>query len=395
MESIIYELRPEPATLGGAIGIISNGLRLLHRLGVYEALLARGSSHSGLVVHSMQGGVLSAQEDAVSYARGQTGFGYMRIKRTDLMDVMLGSVKGANIPIHFGKRLTSIEDDENRGVIVTFSDGTTDTADLLLGCDGIHSQVRRLYVDPDLVPQYTGISGFGSIIPTSRLSPAAVEQLSGLDVTLTREGIFAAMSCTAAGNEIYWGFSREVAPPKSGDGRDGWEVHREEEVEGFKSNLHKVLADSRGDWGAAMREVIDNTEVVKFYPVFKLPFGGAWSKSRCLLIGDAAHAMPPHAGQGVSMALEDAFLLSRLLENPRRSLDEVFGVFDRIRRPHVNEINGIATRNAGMRKNSGPWGLWMKEIGIRVIVWVYWVFGLQKWGLGQKHSVYDIDKEHV
>lgn len=47
---------------------------------------------------------------------------------------------------------------------------------------------------------------------------------------------------------------------------------------------------------------------------FRLPLGGKWSKGRWLLLGDAAHAMQPHAGQGVSMALEDAFLLSRLLQ---------------------------------------------------------------------------------
>jgi 2-polyprenyl-6-methoxyphenol hydroxylase-like FAD-dependent oxidoreductase len=55
---VVYEIRPEPTTLGGAIGIPSNGLRLLHRLGVYEALLARGTIISTSILHSSHGNEL-------------------------------------------------------------------------------------------------------------------------------------------------------------------------------------------------------------------------------------------------------------------------------------------------------------------------------------------------
>jgi 2-polyprenyl-6-methoxyphenol hydroxylase-like FAD-dependent oxidoreductase len=65
---------------------------------------------------------------------------------------------------------------------------------------------------------------------------------------------------------------------------------------------------------------------VKFFPIFRLPLGGKWAGGRRLLLGDAAHAMQPHSGQGVSMALHDPFLLSRLLEasSPTVSLSTLF-----------------------------------------------------------------------
>jgi 2-polyprenyl-6-methoxyphenol hydroxylase-like FAD-dependent oxidoreductase len=95
--------------------------------------------------------------------------------------------------------------------------------------------------------------------------------------------------------------------------------------------------------------VIKKTETVKFFPLFRLPLGGKWARGRRLLLGDAAHAMQPHSGQGVSMALEDAFLLSRLLEasSPTVSLSTLFEKFYSIRRPRVEKFYGYASQRAG------------------------------------------------
>lgn len=65
-------------------------------------------------------------------------------------------------------------------VRATFSDGATDTADLLLGCDGIHSTVRHVYVEPARDPEYSGMAALGSTIPSSLLSESAASQLRGM-----------------------------------------------------------------------------------------------------------------------------------------------------------------------------------------------------------------------
>lgn len=394
----IYELRPEPTTMGGAIAIFSNGLRLLDQMGLFQPLKTRGNSRSTFVIRSIQGDIIGEQEDAVSYARARTGFGHMRVKRTDIIDVMLQAVSEAKIPVHYNKKLTTINEDE-KGVTVTFADGTSDTADLLIGCDGIHSYVRKLYVDPDQAPEYSGFSSLGSIVPVSSLPPdtaaAASKQLSGLSATFTEEGMFMATVCTAAGDEISWGFSEQVSLPNSGDSRDGWEVRRKEEVDMFKANMHKILANANGEWSTTLRQLVDKSEVIKFYPIYRLPLGGTWSKGRCILLGDAAHAMQPHAGQGVSMALEDAFLLSRLLCDSSKPLTEVFETFDQIRRPRVEEIHKLSAHNANIRKKSGPWGLMIKETILKLAFLVSGFLKLDMWGFGQKHLIYDIAEVKV
>ncbi|KHN97980.1 FAD binding domain protein [Metarhizium album ARSEF 1941] len=85
----VYELRPEPTTLGGAVGLLPNGLRLFRRLGVYSDLVSRGSGHSVFTLRSLNGGIVTTQ-DLVGRVREQNGgVGYLRIKRTDLLDVLL------------------------------------------------------------------------------------------------------------------------------------------------------------------------------------------------------------------------------------------------------------------------------------------------------------------
>jgi 2-polyprenyl-6-methoxyphenol hydroxylase-like FAD-dependent oxidoreductase len=384
----VYELRPEPTTLGGAVGIQPNGLRLLHRLGVYDAAVARGYGGRNLTMHSLQGHVVGSM-DFVGWAREQTGFGYLRIKRTDLQDVLLEAVRKAGIPVHFGKRVTTIDDGADR-VEITFSDGETDSADLLFGCDGIHSYVRRTYIDPSQTSEYSGLSGIMSIVPAKTVSAEVMDQISGLEATLTEGGMMAMNPCTASKDELFWFFTKEVRLPDSGDSRDGWEVHGKEEVQGFKTMLLDVLKNARGDWGNALKTVVSNTSVVKFYPVYRLPLGKAWSKGRCVLVGDAAHAMSPHAGQGVSMALEDVFLLSRLLEDRTRLLSKVFEKYDAIRRPRVDEIFTMAVENGEMRKRSSSWGLWFKELKMSMALNLLWALGLDK--RRQGHLVYDIDE---
>jgi 2-polyprenyl-6-methoxyphenol hydroxylase-like FAD-dependent oxidoreductase len=369
-----------------------NGLRLLDRLGVYSELKERGSSHSTMTIHSINGGILG-QRDMVAEAREQTGYGYMRIKRTDLQDTLLKTVDKAGIALYYNKSLTSITESVD-SVTVTFSDGTSETADLILGCDGIHSAVRRLHVDPEQVPVYTAMSGLGALVPSSCVSEAARQEMRGLNVTMTQEGMFGVMTCTASDDEILWFLSKEVPLPDSENARNGWELHRREEVEGFKTQLHDTLKVAGGEWGSKLRELISNTTAVKFYPIYKLPTGGRWYKGRTLLLGDAAHAMPPHAGQGVSMAFEDAFLLARLLEK-EQSLEDTFKQFDDTRRPRVEDIANRSSGNAKLRRKTGPWGLWLKETGLWLFLQGAWAFGMDRWGSETQQMVYDIDKVSI
>ncbi|PVI00667.1 FAD binding domain protein [Periconia macrospinosa] len=367
---VIYEIRQEPTTLGGAI--------------------ARSAETSKLVIHSLKGSVMGTM-DMVSWSQEKTGFGYMRVCRTDLMDVLLSAASAAAIPILYGKQLVGIKEYDNR-ITVSFSDGTADTADFLLGCDGIHSSVRKLYVDPDCTPKYSGISNVYSLISTSNLKSAA-SSLSDLNATLTSDGLLAVTPATPARDLLYWFFSREITIPTSGDTRDGWEEQGRREIDNLKSMLLELLGDSESEWIDMLRDIVHKTEVVKFYPIYNVPTGRPWSKGRCLIIGDAAHAMPPHASQGTSMALEDVFLFSKLLDSDYYRIEDALLAYEEKRKRRVEQMFKTTERNAGARKKATPWRLWANELAISGGLWVYKTAGLERMGLGQKALVYDVEEE--
>jgi 2-polyprenyl-6-methoxyphenol hydroxylase-like FAD-dependent oxidoreductase len=170
------------------------------------------------------------------------------------------------------------------------------------------------------------------------------------------------MPSSSSNDTLYWLYSHGVPIPSAGNTRDGWEEHSKYAAEGFKPMILTALNSVQGQWGDLLKDVVKLTAVVKFYPVFRLPLGGKWSKRRCLLLGDAGHAMPPHIGQGVGMVLEDVFLLSRsLLTSSDVPLAKVFSKFDTIRRPRIGKFCKQAAGRGEQGKETGPSMHWMKE----------------------------------
>lgn len=329
----------------------------------------------------------------VSWSERKTGFGYLRIRRTDLMKVLLAEAEKVGIQIRYGKVLKSIVEEGDQ-VNVTFTDDSSDSGDFLLGCDGIHSSVRALYIDPGAVAEYSGVCNMFSLIPSKDLPGLAALDPEAINATVTSDGLVAITSCTANSDTLYWFFSREVPIPSSGDARDGWEEEGKKEVAALKSTVAGLLNNAQGDWGDFSRAVVDSTDIVKFYPIFKMPRGVKWAKGRCLLLGDSAHAMPPHASQGVSMALEDIFLFSNILQS-EHSIEDGIRVYEEKRRVRVEGMLDQAERNGTIRKKVDPLRLWINEMTMSAALFVYKFCNLEKLGLGQSALVYDVDEEKV
>ncbi|KAF7586826.1 hypothetical protein BBP40_008251 [Aspergillus hancockii] len=76
-----------------------------------------------------------------------------------------------------------------------------------------------------------------------------------------------------------------------------------------------------------------------------------------------------------------------------RILDEIFRLYEQKRRPRVNEMHRVAERNGDVRKKTGPWQLWLKELATSETLLVYSFFGLDRLGLGQKPLVYDVEED--
>jgi 2-polyprenyl-6-methoxyphenol hydroxylase-like FAD-dependent oxidoreductase len=237
-------------------------------------------------------------------------------------------------------------------VTAEFADGTFAEGDLLIGADGVNSATRQLAL-PDLpAPDFTGMIGVGGF--TSEALLPATEQHA---------------MTFAFGGRGFFGFSG------SGDGQAMWwtnlprssPLSREELQQTSTDALRRELLARFGDYFAPVPRFIEESESILQLNIFDIQSLPSWHAGRVLVLGDAAHAVSPSAGQGASLALEDAMLLARLL----RDADDyaaAFRAFEAERKPRVQRIVAEGRRRGGDKQLVGPLQAKVRELMLRVML---------------------------
>lgn len=286
----IFEIRPEPATIGGAVNLTPNALRLLDHLGAYSIIQERGY---GKVIDELEVFDIYSQKLAVSSFRGPDGKGIgsppykaLRITRGDALKSVLEVIRTHdNISLACGKRTVGIEETADK-VTITFEDGGSCAGDILMGCDGIHSVTRLKHVDPARTAAYTGVcnafgfapvGGDGTTIPPVHFDCTAMN--------FARRGMLLTSYHSPAMDSVYVGALMEVDDLGS---RDGWKQ--------AGGDAEKTRAELLGRFGDAtipcVRPLIEAAQDFYLWPVFTLSKEGRWSTNRCMLLGDAAVGAP-------------------------------------------------------------------------------------------------------
>ncbi len=206
----IFEIRPEPGTVGGAINLTPNALRLLDYIGVLSIIKKR---QYGITVNAIEVfSIYHPSKLAESSFRGPENEGIgnppykvgepplflslsfwtysknsqaLRITRASLMLSLVEAVgKTPGITVRYGKRAEGIEEDDS-GVTISFTDETSSHGDLLIGCDGVHSFTRNQHVDPKRRQVYTGLANAFGFVPLVKDQPVHFEASA---LTLPDEG---------------------------------------------------------------------------------------------------------------------------------------------------------------------------------------------------------------
>lgn len=165
IDAVVYEAHGGPADgVGAALSIAPNGLNALGAIGAAGAVLAAGLPMPAMVLQSWTGRRLA--EFASPPGLPTTQF----VWRSDLYRALYDEAASRGIRTEHGRRLVGAEETGDQ-VIGRFSDGSTASADVLIGADGIRSTVRSL-IDPRAPqPHYTGLLGFGGLANDTGLSP--------------------------------------------------------------------------------------------------------------------------------------------------------------------------------------------------------------------------------
>ena len=331
IDSLVYETSDSPRDSAGAfLNVAPNGLSVLRALGLGRRLDGLGFQNDRLIFHNETGRVLA-----------DVPVGGVTVERGALSRMLREAAEDAGVRVEFGKSLSSIAERGGR-VVAQFADGSAAEGSSLVGADGIHSRTRYSCFPDVPRPTYTGIINLGGIVRTD-LSPtgAAMHMIFG------RRGFFG--YAVRPGGETYWfsNFAQKEEPPRGAlvSGSDYrprlLAIHESDPPE-----VRRVLGAVSGEIGA--------------WPVYDILSLPAWHRGAVSLLGDAAHAIGPHVGQGASLALEDAFVMAKCLRDIPDAA-KAFSTFEHVRRGRVEPIVKQSRRTGRQKAPTGWLGRKIRE----------------------------------
>lgn len=343
IEAEIYEARNvSQSTSGWFLNLAGNGIEVLKTLGIDARISSEGSPVPHMIMWSSNGKRLGEVRNGAREGLTES----VIIRRGTLQQCLQDAARGQNIPIHFDKKLRAIETTNGQGVMATFEDGTTVKGNFLVGADGIHSRVRQI-INPDApVPSYTGLVSTGGFTTGLPLPPTPKTQHF-----IFGQRAFFGYHVRSSG-EVYW-FNNHARPQEPG------RSELDEIVS--KDWKQRLLEMHRGDM-SLIQDIIRSTEDgIGAFPIYDIPPQPIWYKGNVVLVGDAIHAISPSAGQGASLAMEDAAVLAKSLRDTSQ-LEPAFATYERLRRERVERMVQWARTLGGAKLITNPMQVWFRDL---------------------------------
>ncbi|MFD0904805.1 FAD-dependent oxidoreductase [Actinomadura sediminis] len=325
LDPIVFEAYDRTADgIGANLVLAVNGRHALHELEIKSAL-DRGFDIPRNQYYMGNGRRLSLVPNGKLLDDGTAS---RAIKRGDLYVALRDEAIARGVRFEFGMRMVDAENTGD-GVVARFSDGTEVKGDLLIGADGLHSTLRKI-IDPDGPPPR-----FGRLLNTGGYTDEVdVPGVTGTENMLLGKRCFFSYVHDPDG-QVWW-----YAAPSWQQEQSREELARTMGPDRWRAHLEELFAD---DDTPALDIIRATKDIWAPWPIQDLPKVPHWRSGRMLIIGDAAHAVSPAAGQGASMAIEDSVVLGQCL----RDIPDVpaaLARFEELRRPRVERVVAFGKR---------------------------------------------------
>ena len=332
----VFERASAPRELGYALTLAPNALDGLRELGLGPAIVARSfviTKGSTGEVRLTNGRVL--RRGVVPVEREFAVVTMRPVLHTALLD----AVESASI--EFDRELAGI-DESGAEVTVTFRDGSHTSGDLLIGADGFGSETRRLLHPNEPAPRRCGFLELRGL--TSRI-PAVFHQTDAVVYFGPRMlGVIARVDP----ERIFWFLSAPDRPERLDDPRR----FLQHATAGF-DELFVEVAESTTDADLRIDDAVDRDPL------------NSWGHGLVTLLGDAAHPMLPHAGQGAAQAIEDAVALGLALSG-EPDVNRALRRYESVRMPRTRAVVERGRRTARLQNYTGTWWWeWPRNAAIR------------------------------
>ncbi len=323
----VYEQAPALGEVGAGVFLTPNSVRQLHRVGLGPAVEKWGARVGAGSQYFRHDGASIAPVQVTDSSGWNATFG---MHRADLIDFLAAALPAG--VVHTGHRCTGFEQRGERAR-VSFANGAVAEADIVVAADGIHSELRP-HVFPPSQPVFSSSVAYRGLVPHERIPhwPNDAWQM-----WLGHGRHFLTFPVRAGTMINYVGFV-----PADGEMKESWSAPGDPDV------LRRDFAGWDPRIGSLLREV-QTTFRWALYDREPLP---TWTRGRLTLLGDAAHPMLPHLGQGANQSIEDGIALATILARAdRATAPAALLAYERLRRERVAQVQRGAREN-GMRYDS-------------------------------------------
>ncbi len=337
--------------IGSYFTITPNGLDALASVSALHCAVESGFATRRNVMCNGAGKVLGELPLGRPLADGTPA---LTMKRSRLALRLVEEAERRGIAVDHARRLTGAIRAGTQ-IEAIYADGTTETTDVLVGADGVHSVVRRLIDNAAPEGRHVGLTNFGGITPGGGVSVEL--EAEAWRFWFGRHAFFGAHP-TPSGDVVWF----VNAPGPEFTDKDRATTTNEQ----WQAKLAALFGDDASPAAALIRAgrlelAADNT-----YDLGHVPL---WFRDGMIVIGDAAHAPAPSSGQGASIALEDAALLGQFLgsaEHAGRATDAAFAAFEAARRSRVERIVAHGARSSSS-KTPGRVGSAIRDVMLRLV----------------------------
>jgi 2-polyprenyl-6-methoxyphenol hydroxylase-like FAD-dependent oxidoreductase len=286
----VIERDPDWSVYGVGITQQSNVVRAMDQLGVLDRFIAAAFGFDAVEVYAPDGTCV-ARVPSPKLVEGRPA--NVGIGRPALQKVLADTARELGAEVRLGLTVANLDDD-GTDVDVSFSDGGQGRYDLVVGADGIYSQIRDMILPTAERPVYTGQAVWRYNLP----------RLPDLDALRTYNGP-TGVGLAPMTEAVMYMFVTTPEPDNPRFPVAGMAARMRERIAGCAPAIREL------------GEAITEDARVVYRPLEAMMVTGPWSKGRVVLLGDAVHATTPHLGQGAGLAIEDALVLIEELDRDR------------------------------------------------------------------------------
>jgi 6-hydroxynicotinate 3-monooxygenase len=332
-----FEQAPAFSRIGAGIHLGPNVMKIFRKIGLEKRLEAIGAHPDFWFSRDGNTGEYFSRIQLGDYARREYGASYVTIHRGDMHAEQIAILDKDRV--HFAHRLVSIEE-RHRDVLLTFDNGRRIAATLVVGADGINSMIREMLLGPEK-PRFSGWVGHRAVLDMDKLRRSGLEFETCVKWWWEASRHIMAYATKGNGEEYYYVTGVPV---------DGWE-HDASFVDSSREEMEAIFGGSH----PVVQALVDATETVTKWPFWNRDPLNLWSRGRLVMLGDACHPMRPHMAQGACMAIEDAAILARCLqESGVAGYTDAFSLYEVTRRERATKVQTISNANTWLKQPEDP-----------------------------------------